>query len=225
MVQNKIRAKALLIDLDGTLVDSAECFSMATEFALSQIGHVGSHVEVGIDIARDLQQNLPLGEIKSIHLKKELKEKFLKSFSQSFCEIASVRSKLLPNVERTLRVLSKGFLLALITRRRSPEYLISKELRRLHISHYFTAIVTSLQVERATPFPDAILLAAKKLQVPIEYCVVVSDSGVDIQAGKLAGARTVAVLSGLFKKEELRKETPDIVIEDVTALPSWLLQM
>lgn len=224
MVQNKIRAKALLIDLDGTLVDSVECFSMAMEVALSQIGHVGSHGEVGVDIARILQRNLPLGEIESIHLKKELRDKFLTSFSQSFCEIASYKTKLLPNVEKTLRVLSTGFLLALITRRRSPEYLIGKELKRLQVSRYFTAIVTSLQVERATPFPDAILLAAKKLEVPIEYCVVVSDSGVDIQAGKLAGARTVAVLSGLFKKEELKKEKPDLIIEDVTALPNWLLQ-
>lgn len=225
MVQMKIRAKALLIDLDGTIVDSVECFSEAMKAALAQVGHVGSHGEAGIEIARRLQRNLPLGEIESIHLKEELREKFLKSFSQSFCEIASGKTKLLPNVGKTLRVLSKGFLLALITRRFSPEYLISKELRRLHVSRYFTAIVTSMQVERATPFPDAVLLAAKKLQVPIEHCVVVSDSGVDIQAGKLAGARTVAVLSGLFKKQELRKETPDIIIEDVTALPDWLLKM
>ncbi|MCW4055860.1 MAG: HAD hydrolase-like protein, partial [Candidatus Bathyarchaeota archaeon] len=62
-----------------------------------------------------------------------------------------------------------------------------------------------------------------ELQVPIGGCVVVSDSGVDIQAGKRAGAKTVAVLSGLFEREELMKESPDLIIDDVSSLPEHLV--
>jgi phosphoglycolate phosphatase-like HAD superfamily hydrolase len=52
--------------------------------------------------------------------------------------------------------------------------------------------------------------------------VVVSDSGVDIVAGKRAGAKTVAVLSGLFDERELRKEDPDLIIKNVRLLPKHL---
>jgi phosphoglycolate phosphatase-like HAD superfamily hydrolase len=51
----------------------------------------------------------------------------------------------------------------------------------------------------------------------------VGDSIVDIQAGKAAGAKTIAVLSGLFTHEELETEKPDLVIENFTALPKYLL--
>jgi phosphoglycolate phosphatase-like HAD superfamily hydrolase len=43
-----------------------------------------------------------------------------------------------------------------------------------------------------------------------------------VKAGKAAGAMTVAVLSGLFSREELAKEKPDLILKDVTELPLFL---
>ncbi|MDH5448992.1 MAG: HAD-IA family hydrolase [Candidatus Bathyarchaeota archaeon] len=224
MAQQKLEAKALLIDLDGTIVDSLEAFAEAAETALSTIGGSQSSDNVGLEIARRLQRNLLLDEFfNKTNVDEDLREKFLTLFLQSFYKIAPSKTKLFPNVDKTLRKLSRNFLLALITRRRVPKRLVKKELERLHLDSYFTTIVTSLEVERPTPFPDAILKAADELQVPVHDCVVVSDSGVDVQAGKSAGAKTVAVLSGLFKKEELIKEIPDLIIKDITCLPVHLL--
>ncbi len=100
---------------------------------------------------------------------------------------------------------------------------MKKELERLGLYRHFTAIVTAIEVERPTPFPDTILKAADELQVLVRNCVVVSDSGVDIRAGKSAGAKTVAVLSGLFRREELKMEKPDLIIKDINCLPEYLL--
>jgi phosphoglycolate phosphatase-like HAD superfamily hydrolase len=53
-------------------------------------------------------------------------------------------------------------------------------------------------------------------------CVVVGDSVADIKAGKNAGIKTVAVLSGIFSREELESEKPDLIIENVNKLPDFL---
>lgn len=226
MAKQKLEAEALLIDLDGTIVDSLEAFSEAAETALSTIGSNQSSEDAGLELARRLQRNLPLDEFfDKNNVDGALREEFLTLFLQSFYKIAQSKTKLFPNVDKTLRKLSRIFLLALITRRRVPKRLVKKELERLYLGSYFTTIVTSLEVDRPTPFPDAILKAADELQVSIHGCVVVSDSGVDIQAGKSAGAKTVAVLSGLFKKEELKKEMPDLIMKDITCLPEHLLAM
>lgn len=226
MTKQKLRAKALLIDLDGTIVDSLEAFAEAAETALSAIGCNQRSDDVGLEIARRLQLNLPFDEFfEKNEVDEALRKKFLALFLQSFYNIAPSKTKLFPNVEKTLHELSSNFLLALITRRHTPKKLVKKELQRLHLDCYFKAIVTGLEVERPTPFPDAILKAADELQVPIHNCVVVSDSGVDIKAGKFAGAKTVAVLSGLFKKEVLRKETPNLIIKNINHLPEHILKI
>jgi phosphoglycolate phosphatase-like HAD superfamily hydrolase len=50
----------------------------------------------------------------------------------------------------------------------------------------------------------------------------VGDSVADVRAGKNAGAKTIAVLSGIFTREELEKEKPDLIINDINELPSFL---
>lgn len=50
--------------------------------------------------------------------------------------------------------------------------------------------------------------------------MIVGDSVIDIKAGKAAGAKTVAVLSGLFARDELALENPDLILNDVTQLPN-----
>lgn len=220
----KLKAKALLIDLDGTIVDSVEIFEAATKAAFSAVEHKPSSGKLGLEIARCLQLNRSLNRIfEKNNVNGALREKFLSVFLQSFYTIAASRTKLFPNVENTLRVLSRDFSLALITRRHVSKTQVVKELERLHVSSLFGAVVTSLEVSKTTPSPDALLKAADELQVPIDSCVVVSDSGVDIQAGKRAGAKTVAVLSGLFEREELMKENPDLIIDDVRRLPEHLV--
>lgn len=223
MTAKKLKAKALLIDLDGTLVDSLEVFAEAAEAAFSAIGSGQSSQDVGLKIARHLQRNLPLNDFfDKTEVDTVLREKFLTIFLQAFYDIAPTETKPFPHVHKTVRKLSKDFPLALITRRRVPKDLVKAELQRLRLDNYFKTIITALEVERPTPFPDAILKAADELQVLPHNCVVISDSGVDLQAGRSAGAKTVAVLSGLFEEEELRDEMPDLIIKDISYLPEHL---
>jgi len=100
-----------------------------------------------------------------------------------------------------------------------------RELKRLGLTGYFKFIVTSQDVEEPKPSPQAFVKAANQLGVSIHDCAVVGDSTVDIQAGKSAGAKTIAVLTGLFSREELKKHKPDLITQNINSLPDILLQM
>ncbi|UCE96333.1 MAG: HAD-IA family hydrolase [Candidatus Bathyarchaeota archaeon] len=181
---------------------------------------------LGLEIAQSLQRNVSLDELfNENNVNEASKERFLESFLQSFYENALTRTRLFPNVKKTLDKLSRKFKLALITRRHAPKDLVKKELERLQLHQYFASIVTALEVVRPAPFPDTILKAAKDLEVSTTNCVVISDSAVDIEAGKSVGAKTIAVLSGLFQRKELLKAEPDLIIKDINHIieyvPLW----
>ena len=99
---------------------------------------------------------------------------------------------------------------------------VLKELEFFGISKYFTHIVTALDTSKPKPSPEALINCVKALDIEICNCIIAGDSVNDIRAGKAAGARTVAVLSGLFQCEELVKEQPDFILNDVTGLPKCI---
>ncbi len=74
----------------------------------------------------------------------------------------------------------------------------------------FDAIVTGEDIERKKPAPDIFLLAARRLGVPPEACVVFEDAVNGIRAAKAAGARCLALATG-FAPESLREAGADYV--------------
>ncbi len=80
----------------------------------------------------------------------------------------------------------------------------------------FDVIVGRDDVARPKPAPDEL---RKAMDVTGERdAVMVGDTVYDMQAGKLAGAKTVAVLSGYQKREQLEKEHPDYILESAAEL-------
>jgi phosphoglycolate phosphatase-like HAD superfamily hydrolase len=112
--------------------------------------------------------------------------------------------------------------LALTTRRNVPKMVIVEELERFGLAKYFHNITTSLDTQNPKPSPEALIICSKRLNVGIPFCLVVGDSVVDVRAGKNAGARTAAVLSGIFTRDELEKEKPDLILENINKLPAFL---
>ena len=71
--------------------------------------------------------------------------------------------------------------------------------------------------------PDAapLLALADKMDIPAAACVMVGDSTHDLHAGRAAGMRAVAVLTGLAEADELAP-LADAVLPDVSHLPAWI---
>jgi HAD superfamily hydrolase (TIGR01509 family) len=70
---------------------------------------------------------------------------------------------------------------------------VSLILRELRIEEYFRAIVYGLEVTEGKPSPQPFLLAAKKLAIEPENCVVIEDAVAGVTAAKRAGMKCVAV--------------------------------
>jgi len=224
-IRKRLRVKALLIDLDGTIVDITEPCIEASEKAASTLGFRNIDTQIGLQIAKQLQSNLSMDPVLAeFGIDRSMGKEFLNVFLNAWYTIAPLKTTLLPKVHATLQKLSEHFQLALITRRNMPKEPVMKELKRLGLTQFFRFIVTSKDVDEPKPSPQAFVKAALQLGVPIHFCAVVGDSIVDIQAGKAAGAKTIAVLSGLFSREELEKENPDLIINNINLLPDFLCQ-
>jgi HAD superfamily hydrolase (TIGR01509 family) len=223
MVRPRLRVKALLFDLDGTLVDSTRAYEAAGKAGFTAIGLSHSSIKTALEVAKQLEQGLTIDSaFAKLRLDHASLERFLSAYLNAYYSTVLLKSKSFPNVKETLQTLSQRFPLALITLRYVLRDQIIEELKRLGLKKYFKAVVTALDVEKPKPSPDALLMAAEKLGVPINKCVIVGDSIADIQAGKSAGAKTVAVLSGLFSRKELEKEKPDLIIKDIKPLLKFL---
>ena len=219
----KITAKALLIDLDGTLVNPKQALLEAATAAYIAVGIEKSDSQMGVEIARRMEQNLPVRDLFSSEFRNpRIIKKFLRTYIDAYYVSTLTKATPMPNVHETLQTLAQTFPLALVTLRSIPKKQITKELAQLKLLKYFKTVITAMDVKKPKPYPDAIIKGAEQLGTTASYCATIGDSIVDIQAGKAANAKTIAVLSGLYSKEELKKENPDLIIKNINHLPKFL---
>jgi phosphoglycolate phosphatase len=214
---NGSKAKGVFFDLDGTIVDSTEAYIEAARKAFQTIGQTPPANETALEIPKRLEQGFSITDITNGETKK-----FLSAYLKTYYSVTMQKTKLIPNVSATLEALSEKNKLALITMRYVPKQAIIKELEFFGISKYFSLVVTALDTFKPKPSPEAIISCVQALDVEICDCIIAGDSVNDVRAGKAAGARTVGVLSGLFRSEELVKENPDLILSDVTVLPKFI---
>lgn len=225
LTKSMIKVRALLLDLDGTLVDSSEALKDAGRAGFVALGMSDFNDDkVAFEVARRLEQDVAIDDLFSeFHRGKEVEERFLPAYLDAYYSAVMCKGRPFPKTKETLQVLSTRFPLALITLRYVMREQIIDELKHLGLRRFFRVVVTTLDVEKPKPSPEALLVAARKLRVPITNCAIVGDSIVDIQAGKAAGAKTIAVTTGLFTRRELEAQKPDLILENLAFLPRHLL--
>lgn len=217
-MRSKLKVKGILIDLDGTIVDSKGAYLEAVMATHAIAGEGIVNQKVAVEIPKRLEQNLKLNDI----VKGVDTQKFLETYLKAYYQATATKTKPLPNVSDTLKKLSEKFKLALITMRYVPKEKIIKELEQFGIAKYFQCVLTALDTRNPKPSPEALTECAKLLDLPIEECLVVGDSVTDIKAGRAAGAKTAAVLSGIFSREELEREKPDLILESISQLSDYV---
>lgn len=91
-------------------------------------------------------------------------------------------------------------------------------LDRWGVRHLFRAVVGREEVTRRKPHPEPVLRCLSELGVAPEDAAYVGDSPIDIQAGRAAGVRTVAVLTGTSSRRVLATLDPDHILESAIDL-------
>lgn len=218
MVEVKLRAKGIFFDLDGTIVDSRDAYLEAAKIAFQAMGLKSPTLATALEIPRRLEQSQPINEIIKVD-----SSRFLQVYLSAYYAVSAEKTKPIPGIDAALELLSKRAKLALITMRNVPRKTVAAELAHFGIAKYFTYILTAQDTHKPKPSPEALIKTVKALDVQMCDCVIVGDSVNDVRAGKAAGTKTVAVLSGLFTCEELAREKPDLIIEDATKLLGYLM--
>jgi len=214
----KLHVKGIILDLDGTLVDSRQAYLEAARTAFSAVGQQTVSIKMVIEIPKRFEQGIPLDDLLPGVDVKEFRRIYLKAYYQA----VAVMAKPLPDIANSLKKLSEKAKLALTTRRKVPNKVVIGQLKEFGLEGYFQAVVTACDKFSPKPSPEALIECSRKLGVKTSECAVVGDSTVDIEAGRAAGAKTVAVLSGIFSRDELKKEKPDLILASVRKLPDFL---
>lgn len=192
------RSKGVIFDLDGVLVDTGEFhrlswydlakkedFEMSDELFYSTFGMQNYQI-IPMLVGREVTAE----ELDRLSQWKE----------QRYRELIKGKLELLDGVRELIEDLKRaGFLLAIGTS--TPLVNLEFMLENVPVDGWFDEYVTGEDVKRGKPEPDTFIMAADKLSLPPENCVVVEDAVQGVAAGKAAGMAVVAVTTTRERKE------------------------
>jgi len=217
MNTEKLKADAIIFDLDGTIVNSQDAYSHAAKTAFKEMGLEPPTTQTILQIPKRLEQKLPIGDIVPTD-----RTRFLDVYLKTFYAVTAEKTKPIPKIHVALEGLQLKAKLAVITMRYFPKAKVAEELQKFGLAKYFNVILTAEDTNKPKPSPEALKKALEIMDVKICDCLIVGDSVIDIAAGKAAGAKTIAVLSGLYSKKELAKLNPDLILKDATKLLNFI---
>lgn len=186
-MENKI--KAVLFDMDGTLVDSEPLHFAAHKEALNHFGIEISKEEYILYGTSSSSKKFyaKISEMKGIEIDIAEAQKFKKEL---YAKTKS-QMKIMEGVIEVLESLKEKYLLAVVSSSNSEN--IKNTLTHAGIEKYFQVTIGGDEVKNGKPAPDGYLRVAELLGVNPDECVVVEDSINGVTAGKSAGMKTIAI--------------------------------
>ena len=196
-------ARALIFDLDGTLVDTVYAHVFAWQRAFAELGLPIDgwriHRRIGMSgglfaraAAREIGRPLSLTEVETIQ----------RRHGEIYREILPERRPLPGAVELLADLRAEGIVHGIATSGRRPE--IDASLEALGVGEE-TVVVERGDVKRAKPEPDLFLTCAERLGVTASDSYVIGDAVWDLLAARRAGMLSVGLLSGGYGEDELAR--------------------
>lgn len=194
---------AVILDVDGTLIDSVNLHARAWQDALREFGH-----EVALD---DLRRQIGKGgdQLLPLFLPKDELDAVGKAVDERRSQIFKDRYlhdvQPFPMVrELLLRMQADGLRIALASSAKTDELAAYKKVAR--IDDLPLAETSTDDADQSKPNPDIFEAAVQRLGSPdAEQVIVVGDTPYDAEAAGKAGLRTVGLLCGGWPEEALRQ--------------------
>lgn len=214
----------ILIDVDGTLVDSVPDLAYCVDEMMKQLG-MPEHGEekvrnwVGNGVER-LTRRALIGQLDG-EPDDALFAKAYPIFLELYAENTSKRSCLYPGVEEGIAYLKQqGYKLGCVTNKASQFTL--PLLKDLGIHDEFEIIICGDTLEKKKPDPMPLLHAAKELGTKPENSLMIGDSISDVKAARAAGFDIICMSYGYNHGVDIREASPDAVIDSMAELPEVL---
>lgn len=210
--------KAILFDLDGTLIDSAPDLAVAVNHMLYTLNRdtfsqdtirywVGNGAQVLVKRALSGQSGI------DENLDPVLFEKALEIFLTFYAQNLAVTTVTYPNVPSTLKTLKEaGYRLAIVTNK--PFDFVAPILKGLNLDGLFELHLGGDSLPQKKPDPAPLLYVYEQLNVTVEQCVMVGDSKNDILAANACGMQSIGVTYGYNYGEDIGSYNPDVVFDD-----------
>lgn len=223
--------KAVLFDLDGTLIDTAADFvriigkmSLENNWQAPLETEIREQVSAGASAMVQLMlrhnDQLEVGEDELLNFRQQ----FLDDYEADIC----VDSCLFDSLDAVLADLeSKGVPWGIVTNK--PRYLAEKLLNKMQLDERCAALVCPDDVSRSKPDPEPMYMALEKLGIPrgaAGSVLYVGDHIRDIEAGNAAGMPTILAAYGYIPPEDqktLKKWGADYIVETPEQLNKLLL--
>lgn len=224
MLSSMRNIRAVLFDLDGTLVDSAPDLTTAVDAMLMQLGRPSAGEAkvrewVGNGAQRLVKRALTNGM--DAEPPAELFDDAYPRFLDYYTKHLTDRSCLYPGVAEALADMRRMKLaLAVVTNK--PERYIAPLLNVLGVREDFAVLIGGDTLPQKKPHPAPLLTAARELGVEPAQTLMVGDSRNDVLAARSAGMPVVCVPYGYNHGEDIRLTAPDAVVEDLRELTSLL---
>jgi HAD superfamily hydrolase (TIGR01509 family) len=193
--------EAVLLDIDGTLIDSNDAHALAWVDALAEAGHGVTFDRVRRLIGKGGDK--VLRELTSIDKEsprgKEIEERRSEIFRKQYLP----RLRPFPGAKALLeRMHARGLRLIAATSAREDE--MEALLEKTGAPDLFFRATSSSEVERSKPDPDIVHAALRKAGCRPAAAIMLGDTPYDVDAARKAGVRVVALRSGGWSDEELR---------------------
>jgi HAD superfamily hydrolase (TIGR01549 family) len=215
------RIRALCFDVDGTLSDTDDLYVRhVLRFLPRFLFRDPEHAARRFVMWAEAPGNNLLGLADTLGIDDEMAA--LINWVYRNRKQSSKQFLLVPGVDQMLARLKGHYPMAVVTAR--DEHGTMAFLERFDLVKYFDAVVTGLSAPHTKPYPDPVLLAAKKMDTPPGACLMIGDTTVDIRAGKTADAQTLGVLCGFGEEPELRRMGANLILENTPLLADVLLK-
>lgn len=207
--------KAILFDLDGTLINSFPMYTRAYDLTLQTYGLKLTDPEV-----YKLCYGRTEEEICTDLKMPEKVEEFRKTYFSNVDRLC-VDVELYPNAKQVLEYLkNSGLKLGIVTQ--AHGWYLTKMTDSLGIKSYFQSFSSFTDVKNPKPHPEAVFNFCKKLDISVEEVWMIGDSRYDIKMGQNSKCKTVLLLHLENEKiadfNELKKTNPDFVVYGFTEL-------
>src|SRR5919199_608473 len=205
-------ARLVVLDVDGTLMDTNYLHTEAWARAFEKVGHrvprVKLHREVGkgaeLLIHEFVDDDETVEEIQNLH--------------SEFYETLQEYGHPLPGAKDLISSLKeRGYEVWFVTSAKDEE--LEHHMQELEAEGNIDGVVNSSAVDNPKPAPDIFEETLRRAGASADETVAVGDAVWDVEAAREAGIRTVAVLSGgAFHEEDLEEAGAVAVYEDCAAL-------
>ena len=216
--------RAVLFDLDGTLLDTAGDIALALQRAFADHGQEGPTLE---EVRCMIGRGAPLLVDRACEARalpwtpvqrQEVLERFFHHYGALHADNES-RAQPYDGVPEALAALhAQGLPMAVVT---NKQHRFAVELlSHLNLDSYLPVVVGGDTCERRKPDPQPLQWACTQLNVPITHTVMVGDSVNDVQAARAAGMRVVCVPYGYNEGQDPRRLSCDHMVDTLQDLPA-----